>query len=456
MVKAMKNLKKSKMMINIISVVIACVFIITPLAVSGIQDDKFIQGNKTEQAQLGSTQEAKVVTVSKDDPLISGSAQPQQDQGLSPIENAASLAVGYVQAGMSREEIITVLTTDLGYTETEAKIAYSKASAQTASEQPNSAKAPVAQDTSQEEAPGTPAADRVKEGIGNKPRFKFRSFLLNRNEDGGITFKKRVTADETNTVKEMLGEGYSIEDIAQGFADNNYSTKDIIAVFQKAEVSASDTYSALSKTEISKAEEKAANQKPSAKFKNSKSKFLHKIYENRQSKYEQGIVNSKKDAVTGLLGDMKEAGFDISGSLDGAVADLKAAGLSASEAYDAVKPIAVPNRPSAKFRNNKLWQKFSDRIYKIANKTKPSSAAYGEAEYALAASMLKAGYAKSEIAAEFKGTYKAKDVLMIMSAGETRFNNSQNTQTNSNSNNTINNTNTQQDILRRKTQAIPI
>ncbi|MCK4994229.1 MAG: hypothetical protein KAS13_04185 [Candidatus Omnitrophica bacterium] len=453
MVKAMKHLKNRKIIFSIISVVIACIFIITPLAISGIQDDKLIQGNNTEEAQLEGTQEAKVVTVSQDDPAISGAGLQQQETGISPIDNAASVAIGYINAGMSKEDIITILIKDLDYTDTEAEIAYSKAGAQVTSTQENTVSEAVVEETSEEESTThMTAKDRVNEGIIKRPTRKFFHRSFSRDREGNITYKKKVTEAETDTVKEMLSEGYSVEAIAGGFSKNNYSTKAIIAVFEKSDVSASDTYSALSKTEISKAETKAAK-KPNAKFSNSK------IFKNRKTNTETRIKNAKKDAVTGLLKDMKAAGFDVNGAIDDAVQDFKDSGLDTSEAYSAIRPVvktvvAKNWKPSAKFLRRMGYKKGEESLA-IANHKKLHPD-YGEGEYSLAAAMLKAGYEKSEIHAEFKKTYSAKDILIIMSAGETRALNSQNTQTNSNSTNNIDNTNTQQDILQRNTNPIQI
>lgn len=453
----MKNIKNSKKIFCITSILTIFVLVLCPLAISGIQDEKLIEESNVEDAELSSNQEPTVVTVSQDDPVVAESEPTNQDTGLSPIDNAASLAVGYVEAGMSRDDVITVLTTDLGYTDTEAKIAYSKASAQVSSAEDNTVSETVIEESIEEEAvPELAAKDRVNEGISKKPGRKFFRRSISRDREGNVTYKKIVTDEEKATVTEMLDEGYTTEQIAEGFYGNDYSSRDIIAVFQESDISASDTYNALNTTEISEAEEKAVSNKPRAKFKNSKSKLLNRIYKRQQAKYEQGIVDAKENAVTGLLKDMKAEGFDISGSLDGAMQDLKEVGLSADEAYDAVSSIALPNRPSAKFRKTKFFKKW--------NKNKEP---HGDAEYALAASMLNAGYEKSEVHVAFEQHYTAEDTSAIMSEAELRVTNVQNTQTNvnstdtidntnANSTDTIDNTNTEQDILQRQTNSIPI
>ena len=439
----MKRTKQSKKILNIICIVSAFIFTFTQIAVSGIQDDKLHQDSKIEDAQVDNSQNTKVVTVSQDDTMINGSQQLQQDTGLSSMENATSLATGYIQANMSKEEIISTLTSDLGYTQTEAEIAYSKASVTLESQQGISSQTTTTEESIQEEDRDVSAKGRVKQGITRSPRSKFLTRRIRKTAgEGGITFKKKVTNDETSTVKEMLDEGYSIEEIAEGFSQNNYSTTDIIAVFKGAGVSAGDTYKALSKMVISKAEAKVEKEKP-------KSKFMRRILKRSEKDSEARKKNANKDAVKSLLSQMKRAGYDINGAIDGAVQDLKDAGLSTSEAFWSVYPLIETKKPSSKFR--KVWG-----IASFRKKIKTNKSKYGEAEYAMAAAMMKAGYEKGEISAEFKKSYSAKEVLMIMSAGETRFLKSQNNQTNTNSTNNIDNTNTQQDIIKRQTQSTPI
>ncbi len=440
----MKNntLNKRKKIVHIICFVLTFIFSSSNFCRGSFLNEFQQQESNIEEAQLDNSQDPKVVSVSQDKAGLNGSGQAQQDKGLSPIENAAALATGYIKAGMKKEEIQKVLTTNLGYTDTEAEIAYSKASAELCSAQENSIQtADIIEENGEIETLEVSAKDRVKQGISKNPRSKFTRFKVKHIKERGFYFKKKATVAETNIVKEMLGEGYSIEEVAEGFAQNSYSTNDIIAVFKGAGVKAGDTYTALSKMVISEAEAKVGKVKP-------KSKFMDRILKRREKDLEARKKNAKKDAVKGLLTEMKIAGYDIKGAIDAAVHDLKEAGLSTSEAFSSIYPLIETKKPFRKFKGG--WPgKIKEKLKRIRN-------TYGEPEYTMAAAMLKAGYEKSEITAAFKKIYSDKDVLMIMSSGETRFLNSQNNQTNINSTNTIDNTNTQQDIINRQTQSTPI
>jgi len=447
---------------------IITVFILsfTRFSISALEDEKLHTSSDHEDAQVSDNNNTPVVTTSATDHLISNNHAVGEDKSLTPIDNAASLASGYIQAGKSKDEIIKTLTDNMGYTQTEAAIAYSKAESKiTVEPQADSVSTALTAQTenTQESAEATPqksAKDRVAEGTGQKPGTKFRHIVSSRKvenntEEGNswtiLTSSRAVTEKEKNTVTEMLDEGYSIEDIAQGFADNGYSTADIAAIFKKAGVSAEDAYSALSKIEIKKAEAKAEQQKPRAKFRR------HKNDPNwKENDLEKRKNEAKQGAVLEVLDTMEKAGYDVKSAVDGAVQDLKDAGMSANQVYNAVISKVADGKPKHKF-TGRIWSRSNIKFY-----TKPHMESYGEGEAALAAAMIKAGYSKEEISAQFENknryygyySYSFGDREMIMSQAEHNLNNT-NQQNNDVSSNSTN-TDTQEDILKRQTQATPI
>ncbi|MFH1061544.1 MAG: hypothetical protein V1747_01500 [Candidatus Omnitrophota bacterium] len=270
-----------------------------------------------------------------------------------------------------------------------------------------------------------------------KPNMKFRN-------------TSQVTQAETDTVNEMLDEGYTIEQIAEGFAANGYSSESTAAVFKEAGVSSTDAYKALSSIAIEDAEAKFDQDqgviRPTSKFTAN--------YQANQDKEKQ---EAKQEAIKSTIDDLEAAGYDVQEVLDEAVQDLKDAGMSAQETKDFLiaKVADGTVKPQAKFysQNNQMTS-------------------YGDGEVALATAMLKAGYSSSEVTSAFETgnypnetesyifghgsySYTSADSQVIVSTAEKNISDQAAANLTPASPDTSNN-NTQQDILRRNTQAIPI
>jgi len=95
-------------------------------SVSGFQD-KLDTEQEIEKPELNTQESAepKVVSVTTTDTSINGSASPAS-VAPSSSEQASSVASGYIEAGQSKEEVMANLQS-LRFTETEATIAYQKA-----------------------------------------------------------------------------------------------------------------------------------------------------------------------------------------------------------------------------------------------------------------------------------------------------------------------------------------
>ena len=137
--RVMKSEKQSKKILNIICVIITFVFTFSQIAVSGIQDEKLFQNTNRDEIQADSNEEARIIETTGGDAFLNTGITQQADT-MTPIDNAAAIAVGYIGVGKTKEEIITILTGELNYTVTEAEIAYSKADAKLQTENtPNDA-----------------------------------------------------------------------------------------------------------------------------------------------------------------------------------------------------------------------------------------------------------------------------------------------------------------------------
>ncbi|MCK5492452.1 MAG: hypothetical protein KAJ14_05005, partial [Candidatus Omnitrophica bacterium] len=122
------NKKIKTKTLKICCIAIVFIFTFTNSGIGGLVDEKLHQNADLEDSQVNNNQNAIVVTTSNTDQLITNEEYIPQDNNLSPIDNATSIASGYIQAGKSEDEVFLSLT-DMGFTEVEAEIAYAKANA---------------------------------------------------------------------------------------------------------------------------------------------------------------------------------------------------------------------------------------------------------------------------------------------------------------------------------------
>ncbi|MCK4994355.1 MAG: hypothetical protein KAS13_04820, partial [Candidatus Omnitrophica bacterium] len=120
------NKKIKTKTLKICCIAIVFIFTFTNSGIGGLVDEKLHQNADLEDSQVNNNQNAIVVTTSNTDQLITNEEYIPQDNNLSPIDNATSIASGYIQAGKSEDEVFLSLT-DMGFTEVEAEIAYAKA-----------------------------------------------------------------------------------------------------------------------------------------------------------------------------------------------------------------------------------------------------------------------------------------------------------------------------------------
>lgn len=319
----------NKRIVSVLIIVICFVFAFTTLAISGIEDEKLIQGSNPDDTQIDDSTEAKVVNVTADDTALNDPSSSQQNNDLSPIDNATSLAAGYIQSGKSQDEIITTLTADLGYTKTEAQIAYSKASTQS-----DPGAAAVDTDTVNadvdETLPQVSPEDRAAETLKPRVKFKKKGSLLKRLISGlksvlsrraeRTPYYKVGTQDQVDTVNGMLDEGYTHEQIAEGFASNGYRSNETAAIFKSSGVSVDDAYKALSSAAVKKAEANAGEKAP-------KSKFIKRI----------GKTTDEQHAIVKAYDSLFKGGYEIDEPLDIAVQDLIDAGMTEEQAMKFLK-----------------------------------------------------------------------------------------------------------------------
>jgi hypothetical protein len=438
------------------------------------KEDEMIHADNANKAELNaSDSDQEVIPVGSDDVFLNTSNSNGIGQhNLSAIENATATATGLISAGKTEGEVISALG-GMGYTPLESQIAFAKASTglsqqtnQVSEAEPDSvttdtavqATAATTTESTSEEAAAEdqtslkPAADRVKEGVTPATRReKFVTQMNQNNENGTYT----PTDKEISTVKNMLSEGYTNDEIAQGFVDNGYSTAQVSSIFNKSGVSASDTYSAVSKIAISEAEAGVTDQKPTAKF---KTKNSDKWEQKWQSQQDAAKNQAKQDAILSTVNEMKAAGYEIDGALDTIVSDLESTGMSAQEVKDALIEKVADGKPRTKFKGQGSWIKAW-----ISNSRQPQMTSAGEGEIALATAMINAGYSKEEVQAIFEKSgsysYTADAVKTIMSGAQQRIDSQSQTQTQPQASQTTGSTQTstlEDDINRRQTQANPI
>ncbi|MBU4304177.1 MAG: hypothetical protein KJ893_00900 [Candidatus Omnitrophica bacterium] len=403
------------------------------------------------------------IPVSQDISVVNGT-QASSDNSLSPGTTAQAVASGYIESGKTKGEIISSLI-QIGYSQTEAEIAYSKASvnyvvqpqavvvsgsiasaassaleAQT-EETINTANTvePVQQKTEELK----PAEQRITEGLGQniRPRGKF-----------GARVKNNYT-QEGNIAKDMLNEGYTVEQIVDGYAKKGYAGAKIAKILNIAGVSASDAYQALSTASISKAEAAVYTIKPTGKFKSIFKSIIKtliiKLGQTQEQKLETRENAARQEAIKSTVNEMQAAGYDIKPALDSIVQNLKDTGMSAQQAKDFLISKVADGKPRAKFHGG--W---------FISRTQPRMTSAGEGEINLAAAMLQAGYSKEEVQSTFESkrgrfyvaySYTPGAITGIMSAAENRING-----TNQPRQTTNTNTQLESDILKRATNALPI
>ncbi len=328
---------------------------------------------------LNSDESTKQIPVSGDDVAVNDqSVSSQGTQQVTGSDTAKALAYGYVKAGKDKKTIIGDLQ-NMGYSSLESEVAYTKAVTQLSAENnttDNTASVTTqtaqtaAQQTTQTATedstttPQKPALQRLQEGIGKKPVGKFLNVANGR------------YSKESSTVKDMVKEGYSADDIAGALSSMGYKTAAIAKILNKAGVSGDEAYSAISKISLTKAENdyNSTHSKPSTKF-------------IKLTNGSTTLEQAKQDAIKGVLTDLKSAGYSVTSVLDGAMSDFKAAGMSAKDAFNQVIKDVGGAKPTAKF---------------IFHRTSPQFSTYGEGEVDLAKAMLKAGYSETDVSAAFQ------------------------------------------------------
>ncbi len=333
---------------------------------------------KNQIPALNSDESTKQIPVSGDDVAVSDqSASSQGTQQVSSSDTAKALAYGYAKAGKDKKTIIGNLQ-NMGYSPLESQLAYTSAVNQLSAEK-NTAEntASVTTQTEQTAAQQTtqtttedstkttqePALKylETKTGVVVAPLAKFKS-------------KKQLISDAASTAKDMLGKGYSTDEIAAALKKMDYSTTQTAQIFKQAGVSASDAYSAISKVELKQMDSYYSNTKkgPTAKF---RTLFTAKY---------NSKADAEQHAITGVMKSMQSAGYDTSSFLDGAVSDLKATGMSAGQIFNqAIKDVAEA-KPAA------------------APASSPQLSTYGQGEVNLAKAMLKSGFSETEVSNAFQ------------------------------------------------------
>ncbi|MBU1042849.1 MAG: hypothetical protein KJ915_00420 [Candidatus Omnitrophica bacterium] len=388
---------------------------------------------------LGVSSRPNVVAVSSDDTAVTAVQSANEETALTPIQTATSVASGLIASGTIDKSVVKATLMSYGYGETEAEIAFTKASTNNVLD--NMMVVPVVDKItiSQESTMSTLApGNRVKQGL--KPQSKFqKGRIANYMKDP----KQTVRQDEINTTTEMLDEGYTVVQVAQGFAANGYTSAKTAAIFQASGISAKDAYNALSSMGIG--EGKGSILKSwAAVFKRFGSNVMIKDRQETQ----------KQEAIKSTVNDLASAGYDVTEVLGVVVQDLKDTGMTAQQTNDFLieKVADGTGKPIANFRNagNISLSSIVGVIQGRKNGGSVSMTSYGQGEIALASAMIKAGYSTSEVASSFKTgsySYTNADTQKILS--QTNISNPA-------SPDTTTNNNTQEDLLKRNTQALPI
>ncbi|MBU1086641.1 MAG: hypothetical protein KKD05_03895 [Candidatus Omnitrophica bacterium] len=415
-------------------------------AISGIEDDKIQQiANKLKpELNTANSTEAKVVSTTPDDISLSSTPKSNQSTTLTPIQTATSVASGLIASGTTDKSVVKATLISYGYEETEAEIAYVKAStSDILAETPKKSSNNNIETKTLDAKPTMLATDRVAQTVKTSPVMKFRN-LFNKASN-------KVTQNEKDTVTQMIDEGYSIGQIAEGFAGNKYNSSQTAAIFKEAGVSSMDAYDALSGIAVKKAEA-------------SEGKLMSKLTGKPREKFAKRLglntpEQQKQEAIKTTVNELQAAGYDVHGILDSAVQDLKDAGMSAQGVKDFMISKVADGKPSLKFRSGKGF--ISNIILKVAHNwaiKKSKMASYGDGETGLATAMIKAGYSGSEVSAAFKTgpySYTNADTQKIVSTAETNISNQAAANlTPASPDNKIHNT--QEDVLQRNTQSIPI
>jgi len=239
----------------------------------------------------------------------------------------------------------------------------------------------VGQDTVQ--TPTVSAQARIKQEL-SKPKTKFAKLLWN------ITNKNKQYSSASEEVKiatQMIAEGYTIDQIANGFKGNGYSTSAIAEIFKEAGVGADAAYTALSSIALADAE---ASVKPKGKF----TKIFIAIHGNEQwqAMQENKVVDAQQAALKQVCQEMAAAGYDLEPALGNIAADFKAHGMSAKQTYKALIGNVANTTPTAKF-------------------TAQPRQTFGDGEVALAAAMLDSGYSQDQVQNVFKQGFGGNGIL---------------------------------------------
>ncbi|MBU0633507.1 MAG: hypothetical protein KKB82_03325 [Candidatus Omnitrophica bacterium] len=269
-------------------------------------------------------------------------------------------------------------------------------------------------------APTMPASERVAQGVGQKPTRKFSGI-------GGIIaaiFKAKTgnaMQKEKNTTTQMINEGYSITEIAQGFKANGYSTKEIANIFEKAGVGVEDAYTALSTVALAEAQASVEQQRPGPKFKMRNQAFPGGWEAKWQEQQDTDLTAASQAALKGVTRELIDAGYDIQPALGNIATDMKANGMSAKETYKVLIGCVSDAKP----------------VGKTIFRTSPIQT-FGDGEVALAGAMMNAGYGEAEVRTAFEQGYARGG---IFSGFLKQYSYSDNTVT---------------QILQRATQATPV
>ncbi|MBU2063165.1 MAG: hypothetical protein KKF93_02100 [Candidatus Omnitrophica bacterium] len=270
-------------------------------------------------------------------------------------------------------------------------------------------------------APTMPASERVAQGVEQKPTRKFSGII------GGIIaaiFKAKTgnaMQKEKNTTTQMINEGYSITEIAQGFKANGYSTKEIANIFEKAGVGVEDAYTALSTVALAEAQASVEQQRPGPKFKMRNQTFPGGWEAKWQEQQDTDLTAASQAALKGVTRELIDAGYDIQPALGNIATDMKANGMSAKETYKVLIGYVSDAKP----------------VGKTIFRTSPIQT-FGDGEVALAGAMMNAGYGEAEVRTAFEQGYARGG---IFSGFLKQYSYSDNTVT---------------QILQRATQATPV
>ena len=413
--------------------IVAFMLIFSLDGVAAVIDDEITQSTDEEKTELVDIDDVTVIEVTESDAELSLSTNNSSSSiALTPIEEATSVASGLIASGSTDKSVVIATLVSAGFEQTEAEIAYAKASTNNVLDDPTtitvsavsseSDTEAIISDVDDEEvdtsdidgatvdeetvvaavttsAPETAPSDRVAQTV--KPSSKFK------NKSGLFSKSISESTAEVTTAKSMVDEGYTVEQIVEGFADNGYSTDTISSILNKSGVSAEDAYEALSNhlTET-------GSSKPSKKFV-------------KRFGAESAEDKAAQDQVKTVVNTLESAGYEVQDVLDTAVQDLKDAGMTAVEIKDYLNEKVADGKPKSKFKTVTSLKNLVNKVGSFTNKFTSSRplkmTSYGDGETALASAMLKAGFSSETVESAFKSgnqIYTNEDAATIVSSAQ--------------------------------------